>query len=335
MKKTSNNSASQNFEVMTHSVNSRLSALRTAKERKDATAPALVPMMPSVQSELDSKQPQLVAKNDAVNVAKGQQTAKSAEVAPLLRMARLWVGHGYQALINATVREEFPKTVLSYYGLSNTSQGAPPMTTEQAVLDAHTAYNAGEVARIAAGGVAIPFPSGTDIDTHANSFRTANLQQAALKDAYDNAQENLNAYLPEIDVLILKMWNGIEANFGTGDKPSMRRKAREWGVVYVPSPGEVPSPDEYSIMGKTGELLADGTTVPLEDVEATVIETNDTVMSDVEGNYFVGLLPAGNYNVRFKKFGYMEQTLPITIVEGVVAMLNVTMLRDAPPPPMP
>ena len=35
-----------------------------------------------------------------------------------------------------------------------------------------------------------------------------------------------------MDLLIKDLWNTIEFNLRTDDPTSLRRKAREWGVVY-------------------------------------------------------------------------------------------------------
>src|SRR5690606_16569883 len=128
---------------------SRHSALRTAKERKDDVPPGSVPLMPATQTWLDTFQPQYVGMRNAVNHARAQQMAQTAVTNPLRRMARLWVGHGYQAVINATVREQFPAAVLAHYGLPGTAKGAPSMESEQAILDAFDGYAEGEAVRTA------------------------------------------------------------------------------------------------------------------------------------------------------------------------------------------
>jgi len=36
----------------------------------------------------------------------------------------------------------------------------------------------------------------------------------------------------------MRLWNTIETAFNNGYRPSMRRKAREWGVIYTIAKGE-------------------------------------------------------------------------------------------------
>ena len=50
--------------------------------------------------------------------------------------------------------------------------------------------------------------------------------------AYDLAQEVVADQRPAVDDLIKGLWDTIEFNLRTEEPSSLRRKAREWGVVY-------------------------------------------------------------------------------------------------------
>jgi hypothetical protein len=91
-----------------------------------------------------------------------------------------------------------------------------------------------------------------------------------LKTAYDTAQEAVNELNPDADKVILRMWNEIETTFDTGDKPSMKHKAREWGVVHIPTPGETPTADDYSVVGGATDST---TNLPLANVVVELIGT--------------------------------------------------------------
>jgi len=315
------------YRRLPQSNKARLSAIRVVKDRKDATPPALVPLMGGTQTQLDTFHPIYNGLMLAVGSARALQTEQSAVTTPLRNAARLWVGHGYQALINAVIRKQFSASVLGHYLLPSTAKGAPDMGTEQAIIDAFNAYEAGEAARVAAGGMAISFPAGTDISTHVSDFRAANLIQAERKDAYDNAQEALAAQNPEADRLILKLWNEIEAAFDKGDKPSMRRKAREWGVIYVPSPGETPSPEDYSVMGRILDSL---TRQPLAEVEVSLDGTTVSVTTDSDGNYYIPFTTAGSYTLRASLPGYITHTQTVTIADDTLPEVNIALVQEVP-----
>lgn len=308
----------------------RTSALNAIKTRRDALPPTELPFTSAAIAWLDTFYPNFNLAVTELNRTKAEQTAQTVVVAQLRVAARMWVSHGYHGVINATFRGEYLRTALSYYGLDNNAKGAPEMGTDQSILDASNAYVNGETARIAAGGNAMPFPAQGDIMTRVTAFQNSNIVQGTLKGAYDLSQENMALLNVETDQLLLRLWNEIEAVYDKGDKPSMRRKAREWGVVYVPSPGEIPGPDEYSVKGTVTDQL---TAMPLADVVMSLDGTNVLVTTDSEGHYYLPFTTAGNYTLRASKEGYMDYLQPVTIADNTLPEVNIALKREEPPMP--
>ena len=55
--------------------------------------------------------------------------------------------------------------------------------------------------------------------------------------------EDVEAERPDTDDLILDIWDQVEFFFRKDEASSKRRKAREWGVVYVNDEGEEEEPE--------------------------------------------------------------------------------------------
>lgn len=309
---------------------SRDAALTVCKDKMDATDPLEIPFAAAKGTQLTAEQPAYHALIAAANTAKSNQTAQSAIVAPLLRTARFWVSHGFQALINACIRGQFPNSDKNLYGLSLDTKGGPDLSTESDLIQASITYNDGETARTGAGGAPISFPALADINTQVDALKAAHQTQSTLKGLYDTAQENLAAANPNADLLILQLWNSIEATYDTGDKPSMRRKAREWGVVYVPSAGETPSGEDYSVVGLIKDSITD---LPLENVEVTLFNAsvNEVQFTGADGMFFMPVVPSGNYDIQAKLAGYQLFTANVNIVEGEVQEGNVGLEPETPP----
>lgn len=300
----------------------RYRALRVAKTRKDLVPPPLViPFLTATITRLDTFYPQYKTKFLAVANALSAQTTLTAQVDAAEQTAKYFIWDFLDAVIRATRRGTFEKTVLNAYHLALENPRVPALSTEQEIIDWGDFINEAETTRIAGGGTPVGFPTLAQVNGAVNNFNTLNGQQAAVKEAYDTAQEELEALNPEADKLILKLWNEIEAAFDEGDKPSMRRKAREWGVVYVPLPGEAPSPEEFSIVGK---VTTAGSGTGIDEVEITVAETGATTTTLGNGDYFIDLLPPGTYNLQFSKAGYASTTISgVNVVAGVITTLNV------------
>lgn len=308
---------------------SRDRALSTCKEKMDATPAANQPFSPALGAELIAGQPAFHTLITAVNTAKYNQTHQSEAVAPLHRVARFWVNHGYQALINACIRGQFSNTVKNLYGLALDAMGGPDMDSDSKLLQAATTYNDAESQRVVAGETPISFPDLVDINLHVDAFRTGNQTLSTLKGIYDAAQEALAAADPHADLLILRLWNAIEANFDKGDKPSMRRKAREWGLVYIPSKGETPSGDDFSVIGEIKNI---NTNLPLANVE--VLMTNGLIgvqfTTDTDGMYYLQVVSSGTYDLSITLAGYEPFTTVVEVIEGEVQEVNISLTPVMP-----
>lgn len=298
----------------------RDAALRNAKTRKDVIPPpAVIPFTANTITRLDALQPVYRSKILAVNNAKNAQTALTQTVESA-RKTGVYLIHDFIETLNRSIRRGLlTPSARTFYGIAVTDETLPRITSESELTTWGLNLAEGEAARIAAGGAPIPFPTIAQVTAGITAFNNANGLQANAKETYDAAQEALAAENSEADKLILKMWNEIEAAFDEGDKASMRRKAREWGVVYVPNAGEAPSPDDYSIIGKVTDTV---TGAALEDANVYVGETNSAYQTDSQGNYYIPVLTPGNYHLTFLHNGYDNVNKEVTVTAGVLATLN-------------
>lgn len=305
----------------------RHSALRNAKKRKDRIPPPVViPFTAATILRLDTFQPIYKTKYDAVDTAKNTQTTLTATVNNTRKLAIYNEQDFIEALNRAIRRELFLPTVRTLYKLAVDDTTLPYIGSENDVITWGENIESGETARIAAGGAPITFPSLADVNAAVAAFDNANALQANAKEAFDAAQELLEVENPEADKLILKLWNEIETAFDEGDKASMRRKAREWGVVYIPSPGEVISPDDFSITGKITDAV---TGTALNEVLVTVIETGAEALSESNGDYFVSVQPPGTYTLLVEKTGYYPLTIPnVQVTAGSLTTKNIPLLSQ-------
>jgi len=306
----------------------RTNALVSGKERKDMIpAPPVIPYTTATATWLDTFLPPYLVKVNALDTSLQNQTSISAQVRETRFIAEMFISHFFQALQNAILRKTFLPDARSYYGIAVNDRKVPSLLSEADITFWNNKATTGEAARIADGGATITFPSIANVNTAVTNFKNANLLQANAKDLFDIAQEEVEVLNPEADRLILKMWNETETAFDTGNKPSMRRKAREWGVIYLPSPGEAISPDDFSITGK----ITDGVTgTAVSEGQITVVETGAIVLSQPNGDYFVPVLEAGAYTLLVEKTGYYPLTVPnVQVTAGNLTTKNIPMVSEA------
>lgn len=310
----------------------RANALNRPKERLDQLPPpAEVPFTPNTLARLNVAQEDLQTKLRAVASALSGQTEATILVNETRKMAGYYIADFIEAMQRAVRREKFLPSARAYYQLPVGESHIPELRTETEVLEWGKKVLDGEADRVAAGGAPITFPDVAEVELIFNTFKNANIQQAERKTEYDNAQRAVAASLEEVDKLILRIWNEIETYFDEGDKPSMRRKAREWGVVYVPSKGEVPTPADFSLYGKV--TLPDGTALAEVELSFSTGNMGVETTTDAEGNYYVGVVSAGTYQLRARKEGFEDVIIPdVVIEEGQLVELNIIMQPVAPEP---
>ena len=91
----------------------------------------------------------------------------------------------------------------------------------------------GDAMRIAQGGVAMAMPSVAQVQAAYTHYLADKADQSAKKEAYDLAQEALTALMPQARQIVKDIWNDVENTYRNDDDESRRRKAAEYGVVYV------------------------------------------------------------------------------------------------------
>jgi len=92
--------------------------------------------------------------------------------------------------------------------------------------------------------------------------------------------------------------------------------------------GQFPKTTLIVIPGGVGHL--DGTVVatgsiPLEGVAVNIPTTTYSTVTDASGHYHIANILPNNYAVQFSKFGYITQSINVTIEEDETEILNVTM----------
>ncbi len=132
----------------------------------------------------------------------------------------------------------------SYYQILVTHAQVPDMNTvDDAALWAGRLAT-GETARLTDGGAPLAWPAIGEVNT-ASAACAAAAAQSSAKSGFDIAQEDVGDQRLTVDPVIKDLWDTIEYNLRADAPPSLRRIAREWGVVYdgeeeAPAPPPVP-----------------------------------------------------------------------------------------------
>lgn len=182
------------------------------------------------------------AARDTLGPLLATQTAKTALCETCFTITARVISHFIQVLNFAIERGTLPASVRAFYELPVGHAEVPLLTTTAGVLEWAGKLAVGEAQRIAAGGTALAWPAIAEVNTAAAALQNNETLQSNAKDAYDLGQEDVAAQRPAVDDLIKDLWDTIEYNLRNDDASSLRRKAREWGVVYEGDDEEPPVP---------------------------------------------------------------------------------------------
>jgi len=292
-------------------------AQKTAKLKKDVTAPANVPMTGGTQTRLDAQQPAFALKMNERSIALRAQTNSTMLKTAQQDKTKMFISHYFQAFNNGVARGVFSASDRAFYGLDVNSQSVPPLDKEALIVYWGERLITGDAARIAAGGVPMSNPNTSEVAAEYDSFVAINLSQSNFKDAFDTAQEAVGAMRPETDKLILRIWDEVEAAYNDETIESKRRKAREWGVFYQ-------STQKATITGVVTDME---TSAPLTGVSVALIETEDIVLTDTEGKFTLVTSHFGTGTLEFALIGCVTQTIPVEVPEGGALTQDVQMKK--------
>jgi hypothetical protein len=211
----------------------RSNALTEAKAKYEATAAPLRAFSTATYDRLVAFLPTYKQLLQQRGSGLSQQATATAAIKPHRRMLRLYIGHFIIGLDNAMLREEVPKSSdRAHFQLPLDARALPKLTTDEDLLQWAKNVVAGETARINAGGTALSNPSAAQVQNQLNSFEPLCKELTTTRTAYDDAQEAVAAVWQETDELLKDIWDEVLFHFRKDQPPSLRRKAREWGLVY-------------------------------------------------------------------------------------------------------
>lgn len=175
---------------------------------------------------------QLLTAAEQYRISYSAQLRGTGKMDKLQRNATMYVSHFLQVLMMSVERGEIKKSALNLYGLDENTTTLPNLKSANSLLKWGDSAVEGEKARIKNGGRPIYNPTINMVSTHLEIFRNCYKEQKHLQERTSKALESLKLIRPEVDNVILDLWNQIENNFK--NEPSLKRleECKRFGVIY-------------------------------------------------------------------------------------------------------
>lgn len=152
---------------------------------------------------------------------------------PLYQMARLYVSHFIQVLNMTVLRNEIKAEYKSLYGLTPDDFTLPDLAGEQALADWGKLIIEGENKRLAQrGGTPIYNPTIAKVKVHYDIYIESRYERERYKKQMQRSLDQLNLLRKDVDALILKIWDEVEAHYCNLSGENRLEKCREYGIIY-------------------------------------------------------------------------------------------------------
>ena len=158
--------------------------------------------------------------------------SKSEAYQDRLKNAKMYVSHFLTVFNMCVKRGEMKASDREFYSIPENSGELPDMSSDIAVIRCCENTINGEKARTAKGGVPIYNPTIAKVAVHYDLFKELYDKQSKMRQLTDEALLVVSLMRPQVDEVILDVWNSIENYFQdlTGEKKI--KVCRDYGLIY-------------------------------------------------------------------------------------------------------
>lgn len=160
------------------------------------------------------------------------QVRGSNKLDALERRATMYASHFMQVLFMAVERGEIKRKALALYGLPEENLCLPNIKNNEGLAEWTRKIIEGEKKRVSAGGRPIYNPTISMVSTHYDIYQEALQRQKALVERTARALADTQQLRPQVDAVILDIWNQIERHYESEPDNVRFNACRRFGVIY-------------------------------------------------------------------------------------------------------
>ena len=155
-----------------------------------------------------------------------------------VRNARMYISHFIQVLNLAAIRGEIKKAQKELYHLDPNNHTLPDLSTEEKLIEWGKNIIEGEQERTSQGGFPIYNPAINKVKVHYDIFREHYTTHKLHTKTHSRVYENIEDMRAQADVLILNIWDQVEAFYKDELPYAKLQKCQAYGMIYYYRTGE-------------------------------------------------------------------------------------------------
>ena len=156
----------------------------------------------------------------------------------IVHNARLYISHFIQVFILSVIRGDIKKEHKLFYKLDQNIHIVPDLSTESALLNWGKCIIDGENERLRNGGLPIYNPTIAKVKVHYEVFKEYKSNQKLHQNTTNRNWEELVSLREKGDLIILDIWNQVEAKYKDENPYTRFIKCQTYGLVYYYRKGE-------------------------------------------------------------------------------------------------
>ncbi len=258
------------------------------------------------------------SKFDLIGASKHDMALLTSQKSGFAAACKKVCSHFIQVFNLAIDRGIFVPADRAFYKLDITTGNVPDMNTDEDIIEVAKDLIKGESDRTNAGGIKMTMPDIQEVQVAFDNLNNIVMPHSTAVDAYDQAQENLNALNTEADAVIKKVWDEVETFYNEESPASQRQNARQWGVIYV----QVGSPKTI-----TGTVRDATTNELLAGASVFFSNGNKTATSGLNGTFELNTTLMNDQEINAEDDLYNDYTSIVTLVENENATVNILMVK--------
>lgn len=166
------------------------------------------------------------------------QVSANKRYQQIVHNARLYISHFIQVLNLSVIRGDIKKDHKLFYQLDPNLHTVPDLSTEATLIQWGKYIIDGENERIRNGGLPIYNPAIAKVQVHFEVFKEYKSTQKIYQSTTNRNWEDLVSLRQKGDVIILDIWNQVEAKFKSEPPYTRMIKCQTFGLVYYYRKGE-------------------------------------------------------------------------------------------------
>ena len=164
--------------------------------------------------------------------------SKSESYQERLKRAKMYVSHFLTVFNLCIKRGEIKATDREYFSIPVNSAELPDMSSDISVIRCCENTIRGEKTRVEKGGIPIYNPTIAKVVVHYELFKELYDKQCELRQQTEESLLVVSLMRPQIDEVILDVWNSIENYFDDLSGEKKLKMCREYGLIYYYRKGE-------------------------------------------------------------------------------------------------